>query len=49
MHVFLVENYSSDDEFLMKAKINFTGKEVGNHPNILTFVGAVLSDKASMC
>lgn len=31
----------------MKAKINFTGLEVGDHPNILKFIGAVVGDDAS--
>ncbi|KAL4222693.1 hypothetical protein ACF0H5_018734 [Mactra antiquata] len=42
----LKENYSTDDELLMKAKINFTGQIVGDHPNVLKFVGAVISDDA---
>ncbi|OWF45417.1 Fibroblast growth factor receptor [Mizuhopecten yessoensis] len=37
----LKNNYSEMDLTLMKAKINFYGSEVGNHPNILKFIGAV--------
>ena len=42
-----VEHFTSDDELLMKAKINFTGTKVGEHPNVLKFIGAVTSDDAS--
>lgn len=31
----------------MKAKINFTGTVVGDHPNVLKFLGAVTGDEAS--
>jgi hypothetical protein len=31
----------------MKAKINFTGSKVGEHPNVLKFIGAVVHDDAS--
>ncbi|XP_053381408.1 uncharacterized protein LOC128549125 isoform X2 [Mercenaria mercenaria] len=42
----LKEGFTPDDELLMKAKINFTGEMVGEHPNILKFIGAVISDDA---
>ena len=32
---------------LMKAKINFTATVVGNHPNVIKFIGAVVEDHAS--
>lgn len=41
------ENYKETDEFLMKAKINFSSIEVGQHENVLHFVGAVVSDSDS--
>jgi len=31
----------------MKAKINFLGSELGDHPNVLKFVGAVMNDPNS--
>ena len=31
---------------MMNAKINFFGKEVGEHPNILRFLGAVIDNDA---
>ena len=43
----LSENFSSEDETLMKAKINFTGTVAGEHPNVLKFIGAVVDDPAS--
>lgn len=44
---FIPEGFSVDDQTLMKAKINFTATVVGNHPNILKFIGAVVEDPAS--
>ncbi|KAL3832342.1 hypothetical protein ACJMK2_023994 [Sinanodonta woodiana] len=41
----LKETHTNNDLQLMKAKINFLGTKVGSHPNILKFVGAVLSDE----
>ncbi|KAH3716765.1 hypothetical protein DPMN_059494 [Dreissena polymorpha] len=41
----LKENYGNNDEFLMKAKINFSSEKVGDHPNILRYFGPVLDDK----
>ena len=32
---------------LMRAKINFTGTVVGDHPNVLKFLGAVVGDDQS--
>lgn len=37
----LKANYTEKDLTLMRAKINFYGTEVGNHPNVLKFIGAV--------
>ena len=31
----------------MKAKINFTATVVGDHPNIVKFIGAVVNDAGS--
>ncbi|XP_053393450.1 uncharacterized protein LOC123562440 isoform X2 [Mercenaria mercenaria] len=42
----LKERFTPEDALLMKAKINFTGDKVGDHPNILRFIGAVVSDDA---
>ena len=33
---------------LMTAKMNFTGKVVGDHPHLLRFLGGVVSDSQSM-
>ena len=46
-HVCFVEGFSESDMMLMKAKINFTATVVGNHPNVIKFVGAVVEDHAS--
>lgn len=40
----LKENHTEHDQLLMKAKINFYTIEVGQHENVLRFVGAVISD-----
>ncbi|XP_052806968.1 uncharacterized protein LOC128236139 [Mya arenaria] len=40
----LKELFTKDDELLMKAKINFSSDRVGDHPNIIKFVGAVVDD-----
>ncbi|XP_052278482.1 uncharacterized protein LOC127876967 isoform X2 [Dreissena polymorpha] len=37
----LKQGYTSQDAFLMKAKINFYSMEVGEHENVISFVGAV--------
>lgn len=42
----LKERFTQEDELLMKAKINFTREKVGQHPNVLKFIGAVVSDDA---
>ncbi|KAL3832350.1 hypothetical protein ACJMK2_024002 [Sinanodonta woodiana] len=42
----LKEGFSEKDKELMMAKINFTGTQVGNHPNVLKFIGAVIDDDA---
>ncbi|XP_052796107.1 uncharacterized protein LOC128228685 isoform X2 [Mya arenaria] len=40
----LKENFTKDDELLMKAKINFSSDRVGDHPNVIKFIGAVVDD-----
>ncbi|KAL3832344.1 hypothetical protein ACJMK2_023996 [Sinanodonta woodiana] len=42
----LKEGFSEKDKELMMAKINFSGTQVGNHPNVLKFIGAVIDDDA---
>ncbi|KAL3832351.1 hypothetical protein ACJMK2_024003, partial [Sinanodonta woodiana] len=42
----LKEGFTDKDKELMMAKINFTGTQVGNHPNVLKFIGAVIDDDA---
>ncbi|KAK3088866.1 hypothetical protein FSP39_024768, partial [Pinctada imbricata] len=37
----LKENFSEEDKVLMQAKINFYGTKVGDHPNVLAFIGSV--------
>ena len=41
------ESFSESDEMLMKAKINFTATVVGNHPNVVKFIGVVVEDHTS--
>ncbi|KAJ8306434.1 hypothetical protein KUTeg_016979 [Tegillarca granosa] len=36
------ESHTERDEYLMQAKINFMATTVGNHPNVLGFIGAVV-------
>ncbi|WAQ93650.1 hypothetical protein MAR_006121 [Mya arenaria] len=43
----LKEHFTSDDKLLMKAKINFSSERVGDHPNIIKFVGAVVDNVSS--
>ncbi|KAH3716737.1 hypothetical protein DPMN_059466 [Dreissena polymorpha] len=40
----LKENYATKDEFLMKAKMNFSSEKVGDHPNVLKYLGSGLDD-----
>ncbi|KAL3832082.1 hypothetical protein ACJMK2_023760 [Sinanodonta woodiana] len=40
----LKEGHSNGDKELMMAKINFTGTQLSDHPNVLKFIGAVLDD-----
>ncbi|XP_052770744.1 angiopoietin-1 receptor-like [Mya arenaria] len=40
----LKENFTTDDELLMNAKINFSSDRVGDHPNFIKFIGAVVDD-----
>ena len=46
-NVYFSEGFSETDETLMKAKINFTATVVGDHPNIVKFIGAVVDDTGS--
>lgn len=45
----VLEGYSTDDMYAMKAKINFAGSKIGDHPNVLSFIGAVVNEDASKC
>lgn len=36
--------YTEENELSMRAKINFQATQVGEHPNILRFLGAVIDD-----
>ena len=38
--------YTEENLLMMRAKINFFGKEVGEHPNIIRFLGAVIDNDA---
>ncbi|XP_053373176.1 fibroblast growth factor receptor-like isoform X2 [Mercenaria mercenaria] len=40
----LKQNYTEQDELLMKAKINFKSIEVGQNENVLRFIGAVVTE-----
>ncbi|XP_052800641.1 uncharacterized protein LOC128231640 [Mya arenaria] len=40
----LKEHFTKDDELLMKAKVNFSSDRVGDHPNVIKFVGAIVDD-----
>ncbi|XP_061173427.1 uncharacterized protein LOC133182595 [Saccostrea echinata] len=42
----LKSGYSEENALMMRAKINFFGKEVGEHQNILLFIGAVVDNRA---
>ncbi|KAK3108566.1 hypothetical protein FSP39_010763 [Pinctada imbricata] len=42
----LKDEFNEEDAILMKAKINFFGSKVGNHPCVLGFKGAVMDDPA---
>lgn len=41
------EGFTENDEILMKAKINFTATVVGDYPNVIKFLGAVVDDARS--
>jgi hypothetical protein len=41
-----VGGYSEENLLMMRAKINFFGKEVGEHPNIIHLLGAVIDSDA---
>lgn len=43
----LTGGYSEENALTMRAKINFFGTEVGEHQNILLFIGAVIDNNAS--
>ncbi|KAJ8314807.1 hypothetical protein KUTeg_006957 [Tegillarca granosa] len=38
----LRENFKDEDEFIMKAKMNFFATVVGKHPNVLEYIGGVV-------
>lgn len=42
-----IGGYSEENALMMRAKINFYGKEVGEHQNIILFIGAVVDNNAS--
>eukprot|EP00105_Crassostrea_gigas_P033200 XP_011456474.1 PREDICTED: uncharacterized protein LOC105348641 [Crassostrea gigas] len=42
----LKSGYSEENALTMRAKINFFGTEVGEHQNILLFIGAVIDNNA---
>nr|XP_034310480.1 uncharacterized protein LOC105330263 [Crassostrea gigas] len=42
----LRDGYSDEDKVLMKAKINFFGAKVGEHPCVLGFFGAVVAEQS---
>ncbi|KAK3090895.1 hypothetical protein FSP39_015547 [Pinctada imbricata] len=42
----LKESFSDEDKVLMQAKINFYGTQVGDHPNVLAFIGSVEDNAA---
>lgn len=44
--IYFKGGYSEENLLMMKAKINFFAKEVGDHPNIISFIGAVLDNDA---
>ena len=46
-HPFFTGGYSEKNALMMRAKINFYGKEVGEHQNIILFIGAVVDNNAS--
>lgn len=42
MFLFFSENFKDEDEFIMKAKMNFFATVVGKHPNVLEYIGGVV-------
>lgn len=42
----LKSGYGEENLLMMKAKINFFAKEVGDHPNIISFIGPVVDNDA---
>lgn len=40
--VYFSENFKDEDEFIMKAKMNFFATVVGKHPNVLEYIGGVV-------
>jgi hypothetical protein len=41
VYAFVLASFNEDDKLLMMAKINFFATQVGQHANIINFVGAV--------
>ncbi|WAQ93657.1 FER-like protein [Mya arenaria] len=44
----LKEHFTKDDELLMKAKVNFSSDRVGDHPNVIKFVGAIFCENGTL-
>ncbi|XP_052807066.1 uncharacterized protein LOC128236221 [Mya arenaria] len=44
--LYFSEDFSKNDELLMKAKLNFSSVKAGDHPNVIKFVGAVVDNVA---
>ena len=42
-----LDGFTDEDKVLMKAKINFFGTKVGEHPCVLGFIGAVTEEQPS--
>ena len=42
------DDHTEDDVLTMMAKINFAATKVGEHPNILRFLGAVVDNDECM-
>jgi hypothetical protein len=41
MYALVLASFNEDDKLLMMAKINFFATQVGQHANIINFIGAV--------
>ncbi|WAQ93664.1 TIE2-like protein [Mya arenaria] len=45
-NIYHAQDFSKNDELLMKAKLNFSSVKAGDHPNVIKFVGAVVDNVA---